>query len=248
MVIYKAKDSVALLFDDDPNPKITPKILDILRLKDVKANFFLIGMRAEQSPDIVRQIVAEGHEVGNHTHTHKRLANVLQEQGEQAVIDEVVKGRDAIAKAANIEEDQIIYLRPPYLSWNYEVARIIKPLYGDNIVSSGLAIGDYDWGADHKWDEQDTQAISTHAKRIVNAWMKMIENGTLLGFHDSSEHNLPGNKQYDNWMNRALPTLESLPTIIDNILQKGFIIRRLSEMELVREYPHAGQNGSNPAW
>ncbi len=235
MVIYKAKNDVALLFDDGPNPKITPKILDILRLKDVKANFFLIGMRAEKSPDIVRQIATEGHEIGNHTYTHKKLVEILQKQGDQAVTDEVIKGRDAIAKAAGIEEDQIIFLRPPYFSWNYEVARIIEPLYGNNVVMSGLAIGDYDWDADHKWDEQDTQAISAYAKRIVDAWMKIIENGTLVGFHDSSEHNLPGNKHYDNWMNRALPTLEALPIIIDNILQKGFRICKLSEMELVRE-------------
>ena len=149
MVIYKAKDGVALLFDEGPNPKITPKILDILKDKGVKANFFLIGMRAEQSPEIVRQIAKEGHEIGNHTYTHKRLANILQEQGGQAVIDEVIKGRGALAKAVGIEKDQITYLRPPYLSWNYEVARIIEPVYGDNIVSSGLAIGDYDWDADH---------------------------------------------------------------------------------------------------
>ncbi len=243
MVIYRAKDGVALLFDDGPNPKITPKILEVLRQKGVKANFFLIGMRAEQSPDVAKQIAEAGHEVGNHTYTHKRLADVLKLQGEQAVIDEVVKGRVAIASACGLDVNQITYFRPPYLSWNYDVAEVIKPLYGENIVSSGLAVGDYDWGVDHDWREDNTAEISAHAKQIVDAWANAAENGTLLGFHDSSEHNLPGNKSYDLWMNRALPTLEALPAIIDNLQQKGFKICKLSDMDLVKERPRPGQDG-----
>jgi peptidoglycan/xylan/chitin deacetylase (PgdA/CDA1 family) len=238
MVIYKSKNGVALIFDDGPNPKITPKILDVLRQKEVPANFFLIGMRAEQSPQIVRQIIAEGHEVGNHTYTHKRLAQLLVEQGEQAVIDEVIKGKQAIEKAANFKDGQLKFLRPPYLDWSEELAKVIQPLYGDNIISSGLAIGDYDWGTDHDWDENDKVAITNQAKLIVDTWNEAINNGTLLGFHDSSEHNLPGNKQFDKWINRALPTLEALPSIIDSIRHKGYKISKLSEMELVREPFH----------
>ncbi|HVC36563.1 MAG TPA: polysaccharide deacetylase family protein [Candidatus Dormibacteraeota bacterium] len=238
MVIFRGspnKKEVALIFDDGPNPFITPKLLKVLSDKDVPANFFLIGMRAEQSPEIARQIAEAGHEIGNHTYTHKRLANVLSEQGEQAVVDEVIKGRDAIAKASGLENDQITYLRPPYLSWSDAVAEVIKPIYGDNIVSSGLAIGDYDWDSDHIWNQQDAVTINTQAKSIADAWIKVIENGTLLGFHDSSEHNLPGNKQYDNWMNRALPTLAATPQIIDYLLENSYKITRLSDMELVKE-------------
>jgi len=245
MVIYNSRDGVALLFDDGPNPKITPKILDVLRQKGVKANFFLIGMRAEQSPEIVKQIVKEGHEIGNHTYTHKRLTQLLEEQGERAVIDEVVKGKLAIDKAANFKDGQIRFLRPPYLDWNDEVAEVIKPIYGDNIITSGLAIGDYDWGVDHNWDENDTAAITNQAKLIINTWVQVTDNGTLLGFHDSSEHNLPGNKQYDSWMNRAYPTLEALPTIIDNLRENGFKFYRLSDMELTKEPWRTNQNGSN---
>jgi peptidoglycan/xylan/chitin deacetylase (PgdA/CDA1 family) len=245
MVIYRARDGVALLFDDGPNPKLTPKILEVLHEKGVKANFFLIGMKAEQAPDVTKQIVEAGHEIGNHTYTHKRLADLFKLQGKQAVINEVTRGRDAIASASGLDVSQIVYLRPPYLSWNYDVAKVVEPLYGENIVSSGLAIGDYDWGIDHNWDENNTAAISTHAKQIVDAWTEATENGTLLGFHDSSEHNLPGNKQYTKWMNRALPTLEALPTIIDNLHAKGFKICKLSDMELIKEQPRPGQNGSN---
>jgi hypothetical protein len=109
------------------------------------------------------------------------------------------------------------------------------PVYGDNIMMAGMDPGDWDWGADHNWDENDQAAINNQAKLIINTRQQATNNGRLFGFHDSSEYNLPGNKQYDNWMNRALPTLEALPTIIDNIQQKGFRICKLSEMELVRE-------------
>jgi peptidoglycan/xylan/chitin deacetylase (PgdA/CDA1 family) len=243
MVIYTAKNGVALLFDDGPNPQITPRILDVLRQKEVPANFFLIGMRAEQSSRIVRQIAKEGHEIGNHTYTHKRLTEVLKLQGKSAVIDEVVKGKLAIEKAANLNNGQIKFLRPPYLDWDDEVAKIIKPIYDDNIITSDLAIGDYDWGVNHNWDENDRAAIANRAKLIINAWQRTTSNGTLLGFHDSSEHNLPGNKQYNTWMNRALPTLEALPAIIDNIQRAGYKLCRLSEMDLVRESFRANQQG-----
>src|SRR6266513_302492 len=65
---------IALTFDDGPDPKWTPKILDILKAENVKAAFFLVGARAEEYPDLVRRIVAVGHEIGNHTYYHLNLA------------------------------------------------------------------------------------------------------------------------------------------------------------------------------
>lgn len=64
---------VALTFDDGPDPVYTPKLLDLLREKDVKATFFVIGKRADQYPEIVRRAWAEGHLVGNHTWSHYPL-------------------------------------------------------------------------------------------------------------------------------------------------------------------------------
>jgi peptidoglycan-N-acetylglucosamine deacetylase len=63
---------VALSFDDGPDPRHTPEVLDILRRAGATATFFLIGERAELRPDLVRRIKAEGHEAGNHyfTKTH----------------------------------------------------------------------------------------------------------------------------------------------------------------------------------
>jgi peptidoglycan/xylan/chitin deacetylase (PgdA/CDA1 family) len=62
---------VALTFDDGPWPETTPAILEMLRRYDVRATFFWVGLHLQQYPDIARQIVAEGHAVGNHTMNHR---------------------------------------------------------------------------------------------------------------------------------------------------------------------------------
>src|SRR2546423_652360 len=65
---------VAITFDDGPDPRWTPKLLDILKAANVKATFFVVGVNAERYPELVRRIVNEGHEVGNHTYYHPNLA------------------------------------------------------------------------------------------------------------------------------------------------------------------------------
>jgi len=67
------KDQLALTFDDGPDPVWTPQILDILKDKGVHASFFIVGNSAQADPDLVRRMLAEGHDVGNHTFTHPNL-------------------------------------------------------------------------------------------------------------------------------------------------------------------------------
>ncbi len=70
----KGKDKVvALTFDDGPDRVYTPKVLDVLKQKDVLGSFFLIGNRVEEYPDVVERIINEGHVVGNHTYTHPEI-------------------------------------------------------------------------------------------------------------------------------------------------------------------------------
>lgn len=76
--------SVALTFDDGPHPVHTPALLDALKELDVRATFFVVGVDVDAHPELVRRIVAEGHELGNHTYTHRylpatRTKNVLRE-------------------------------------------------------------------------------------------------------------------------------------------------------------------------
>jgi len=68
-----SENQVAITFDDGPDPEWTPKILDILKAANVKAAFFLVGVNAEHYPNLVRRIVNEGHEIGNHTYYHPNL-------------------------------------------------------------------------------------------------------------------------------------------------------------------------------
>ncbi|WP_448383806.1 glycosyltransferase [Desulfosoma sp.] len=73
-------EEVAISFDDGPDPKWTPKILDVLKKHGVKASFFVVGLKVEKNPELLRRIVAEGHEVGIHTYTHPNLGEVSEER------------------------------------------------------------------------------------------------------------------------------------------------------------------------
>ena len=70
--IWRSSDpkAVALTFDDGPDPRFTGKILDILKDKGVRATFYVIGRQALGSPDLIRRIYAEGHDIGNHSFSH----------------------------------------------------------------------------------------------------------------------------------------------------------------------------------
>src|SRR5699024_3627959 len=68
-----SKNQVALTFDDGPDTRFTPQVLDVLAKYDVKATFFLIGSRAKAHSEITRRIHEEGHAIGNHTYWHPNL-------------------------------------------------------------------------------------------------------------------------------------------------------------------------------
>jgi peptidoglycan-N-acetylglucosamine deacetylase len=78
---------IALTFDDGPDPVYTPKLLDLLREKGVKATFFVVGKRADQHPEVVRRAWAEGHLVANHTWSHYPLFCFLMPRRLRAEIE-----------------------------------------------------------------------------------------------------------------------------------------------------------------
>ena len=98
---------VALTFDDGPHPQNTPRLLDILRARNVKATFYVIGRSVDLYPQVLRRTVAEGHEIGNHSHTHRLLSKLSDSE----VRNEMARCRDAVARAAGV---RMRTMRPPY--------------------------------------------------------------------------------------------------------------------------------------
>ncbi|MBO0981100.1 glycosyltransferase [Microbacterium sp. SD291] len=101
--------TLALTFDDGPDPRWTPKILDVLAAHDVHATFFVVGTAAAQHPDLIRRMIAEGHEVGVHTFTHAELAGTPQWRSNL----EFGAAQSALAGAGGITSS---LFRPPYSS------------------------------------------------------------------------------------------------------------------------------------
>lgn len=110
---------VILTFDDGPHPKTTPKILEILRKRNLKAIFFVLGIQAEKYPELLRQIHAEGHEIGNHSYNHKNLTQISAEQLRQ----QIEKTNNIIEKITGVKPE---FLRPPYGALNKQVVRLTK--------------------------------------------------------------------------------------------------------------------------
>ena len=98
---------IAITFDDGPHPQNTPRLLDMLRARNIKATFYVIGRSVELYPQIVRRTVAEGHEIGNHTHTHRLLSKLSDSE----VRSELNRCQDSIARAAGVRPRT---MRPPY--------------------------------------------------------------------------------------------------------------------------------------
>src|ERR1035441_9785744 len=69
-------NQVALSFDDGPDPKWTPRILDVLKKEGVKATFMLIGSEAADNVSVMKRIVREGNEIGNHTYSHPDISEI----------------------------------------------------------------------------------------------------------------------------------------------------------------------------
>ncbi|MES2997041.1 MAG: polysaccharide deacetylase family protein [Verrucomicrobiota bacterium] len=98
---------VAMTFDDGPHPQNTTRLLDILRARNIKATFYVIGRSVDLYPQVVRRTVAEGHEIGNHTHTHRLLSKLSDAE----VRNELSRCRDAVQRAAGVG---MRTMRPPY--------------------------------------------------------------------------------------------------------------------------------------
>lgn len=98
---------IAITFDDGPHPQNTPRLLDMLAQRNIKATFYVIGRSVDLYPGVLRRTVAEGHEIGNHSHTHRLLSKL----GDTEVRQEMQRCQDAIGRAAGVRPRT---MRPPY--------------------------------------------------------------------------------------------------------------------------------------
>ena len=105
--VLVAGNYIAMTFDDGPHPHNTPRLLDILRTRNIKATFFVIGQSVDLYPQVVRRTVAEGHEIGNHTYTHRLLSKL----SDSDIKLDLARCRDAVARAAGVQPRT---MRPPY--------------------------------------------------------------------------------------------------------------------------------------
>ncbi|MCX6856202.1 MAG: polysaccharide deacetylase family protein [Verrucomicrobia bacterium] len=98
---------IAITFDDGPNPDHTPRLLDMLKARNIKATFFMVGRCVVTWPHIVKRIADEGHEVANHSWSHPLLTGL----GNTSLDSQLQKTHDAILKACGKAP---LHYRPPY--------------------------------------------------------------------------------------------------------------------------------------
>jgi peptidoglycan/xylan/chitin deacetylase (PgdA/CDA1 family) len=118
---------IALTFDDGPNATLTPKLLDLLAARHLKATFFVVGQNAADHPEILKRAVREGHEIGNHSWSHPNLGKMSDE----AVRRELQKTEDAIVAAIGKKP---VLMRPPYGSITARQKKWIHDEFGYRII------------------------------------------------------------------------------------------------------------------
>ncbi len=185
---------LALTFDDGPDRRFTPKILDILAEKSVKATFFIVGSAGALNTDLLRRIYREGHEIGNHTFTHLNTTIASPERlqfeinATQRLIESAVGARTTL-------------FRPPY-------GADLEPqtIDGAQVLTLAGALGYLTIGMDI--DPKDWQRPL--ASQIVAATIEQASkrNGKVILLHDAG--------------GLRNSTIEALPQIVDKLREAGF--------------------------
>ena len=148
--------AVYLTFDDGPTPETTPTILDILRKYQIRATFFMVGDNVRKYPEQYKSIVADGHQVGNHTHNHiSGLRRTFHEYSYN------VEHANAYIRSH--------LFRPPH-GW-MRIIQYYLLIKRYKVVMWDLVTRDYS-----KW---------TTAEDVVNNVRRYARNGSIITFHDS---------------------------------------------------------------
>ena len=161
----KQKDMISFTFDDGVDPEMTPKVLDVLLKHKVKGTFFLIGEKARLYPEIVKRILAEGHEIGNHSLSHKsnfplQTSSVIKAQlSETNNILREISGSDPI------------YFRPPF--------GVTNPMIGKAVREMGfICIG---------WSIRSLDTMGRDINLTTERVLRNIKGGDIILLHDNRE-------------------------------------------------------------
>ena len=125
-----------MTFDDGPHPKLTPMLLDIMKARGIKGTFFLVGKNVAEYPEIAQRIVAEGHEVANHSWAHPQLTKLAPD----ALKKEIADTNDAIHRATGI---QTTIMRPPYGAINASITKRLNEEFGLTVAL--WSVDSLDW-------------------------------------------------------------------------------------------------------
>ena len=160
--IWKGKesDSIYLTFDDGPNPEVTPWVLDLLNEFQIKATFFLVGKNVKNYPELFNRIVADGHQIGNHTMNH--------ECGTKTGLNSYMS---SVSQAEIYIQSDLF--RPPY-------GKITRNQF-KKLLDGGKKIVFWSWLS------YDFDKNISHQEIIQKA--KKIRGGDILVFHDSLKSN-----------------------------------------------------------
>jgi peptidoglycan/xylan/chitin deacetylase (PgdA/CDA1 family) len=154
---------VALTFDDGPDPRYTPRVLDILKKHSIHATFFLCGNKVMAYPELARRIVAEGHAIGNHTETHPHLEN----EDLSDVRREIDNGE---AHILAVTGQKPMYFRPPRGLLN-------RPIMA-TVVNRGYRVVEWSLAFDRS-KEKNSRVLRDRVLRLVKP-------GDILLMHDGS--------------------------------------------------------------
>lgn len=152
---------VALTFDDGPYPPYTGQLLDVLKEKQIPATFFVIGQNAAKHPDLVRRIVAEGHQLGNHTYSHVDLLKYDR----PAINNEIEKTNQVIAGITGVTPHA---MRPPH-GFRDSVVMDIMADYKLKVVEWSVASRDW---------------VNPGAEVIAERTLSKVKNGSVILLHD----------------------------------------------------------------
>jgi len=185
-----AAEKIALTFDDGPNPAVTPLLLDLFDRYSVSATFFLIGKFARACPDLVREVSARGHLIGNHTETH---ANLIF-QSHAGIREELTRCQEAISAATGAAPPR--WMRPPY---GYR-----SPLLGGEARGAGMR-GIVMWSK-ICWDWKPQQPRRL-IKRLADVARPGKPQGDIVVLHDGDHRALGGDRHHvvaalEHWLPR----------------------------------------------